>query len=117
MGKVVIDYEKFKDVLGDYLAKNLIDEIISCMNDNLVFIEDIDSKVTITDDGTILGTRLLIDGEDISKETRRIEYVKEAGEAPVLHIEMLATDISISTECIPELPDIYKPYYKRIEPQ
>lgn len=39
MGKVVIDYEKFKDILGDYLAKNLIDEIISCMNDNLVFIE------------------------------------------------------------------------------
>lgn len=41
MGKVIIDYDKFKEVLSDYLSKNLIDEIISSMNDNDVFIEDI----------------------------------------------------------------------------
>lgn len=39
--KVVIDYDGFKDVLGEYLSKSLVDEVISCMNDNLVFIEDI----------------------------------------------------------------------------
>ena len=50
MGKVIIDYEGFKDVLGDYLDKNLIDEIISCMNDNLVFIEDIDEEVSESGD-------------------------------------------------------------------
>lgn len=36
----IIDYEKFKDVLRDYLAESLIDEIISGMNDNDVFEED-----------------------------------------------------------------------------
>lgn len=44
MGKVIIDYENFKDVLRDYLAEHLIEEIISCMNDNNVFIEDIDEE-------------------------------------------------------------------------
>ena len=46
MGKVIIDYEGFKDVLSNYLSKSLIDEVISCMNDNLVFIEDIDEEVS-----------------------------------------------------------------------
>ncbi len=41
MGIVIIDYEKFKDVLRDYLAESLIDEIISGMNDNDVFITDL----------------------------------------------------------------------------
>ena len=46
MGKVIIDYEGFKDVLRDYLAEHLIDEIISCMNDNLVFIADVDEDIS-----------------------------------------------------------------------
>lgn len=46
MGKVIIDYEGFKDVLRDYLAEKLIDEIISCMNDNLVFIADVDEDIS-----------------------------------------------------------------------
>ena len=50
MGKVVIDYEGFKDVLSNYLTKNLIDEVISCMNDNLVFIEDINEEVSGIDE-------------------------------------------------------------------
>lgn len=58
MGKVIIDYEGFKDVLGDYLTKNLIDEIISCMNDNLVFIEDID-EVKPKSDVKKVDTRLM----------------------------------------------------------
>ena len=50
MGKVVIDYEGFKDVLGNYLSKNFVEEVISCMNDNLVFIEDIDEGVSEIDE-------------------------------------------------------------------
>lgn len=49
MGKVVIDYDGFKDVLSNYLAEKLIDEIISCMNDNLVFIADVEEYVSEKD--------------------------------------------------------------------
>ena len=42
MGKVVIDFEKFKECLSDYFTENLISEIIEDMNDNDVFIEDVD---------------------------------------------------------------------------
>ena len=41
MSKVIIDYDEFKDVLRNYLAESLIDEIISSMNDNDVFVADI----------------------------------------------------------------------------
>lgn len=41
MGKVVIDYEGFKEVLRDYLAENLINEMISAMHDTRAAIKEI----------------------------------------------------------------------------
>lgn len=40
--KIVIDYEAFKEVLSDFLADRLVEEFIDNLNDNDVFIEDVE---------------------------------------------------------------------------
>lgn len=74
MGKVVIDYEGFKEVLRDYLSENLIDEIISCMNDNLVFIEDIDEDISEIDDKK--ASTAVITTEEAMRKVKSYKYEK-----------------------------------------
>lgn len=40
--KVCIDFEKFKDVLGEFFTEDMIFTIIGSMNDNDVFIDSVE---------------------------------------------------------------------------
>lgn len=60
--------------------------------------------------------QVFIDGKEV--EVRKASYEISAGNIPVVKLELVGTeDISISaTRINPELPDVYKPFYKKIEP-
>ena len=74
MSKVIIDYENFKDVLREYLAEHLIDEIISCMNDNDVFIENIDEETSGNENNEAFYT--LLTTEEAIREVEKSKYKK-----------------------------------------
>lgn len=60
-------------------------------------------------------TELFIDGKKVNK-VRKIAFEKKAGEAPVVCVDLLATDMEIDGELIPELPEIFKPFYTLKDP-
>ena len=74
MGKVIIDYEGFKDVLRDYLAEHLIDEIISCMNDNDVFIEDLDEAMLKSSDEK--ASTAVMTTEEAKREVKKYKNIR-----------------------------------------
>jgi hypothetical protein len=45
----------------------------------------------------------------------RFSFGRDASktELPILHLDVIGTDMSIDSACIPELPDIFKPFYER----
>jgi hypothetical protein len=64
----------------------------------------------------IFGT-VFVDGKEIN-DVRKVSYeLSIDGSTPVVELELLATDIAIDAKgVIPELPDVFKPFYKKIEP-
>ena len=59
-------------------------------------------------------TNVFIDGQKITG-LRKISFQHESGNsAPVVQMEFLATDMSIDASVIPELPEIFKGFYKQI---
>lgn len=60
-------------------------------------------------------TELFIDGKKVNK-VRKIAFEKKAGEAPVVCVDLVATDMEIDGELIPELPEVFKPFYTLKEP-
>ena len=69
------------------------------------------AKILIESDG--IHGRLYIDGEEV-KDVLCIGYSHEGGRIPVLRVDLLADSVSIDSDLVPQLPDIYKPFYKRI---
>lgn len=60
---------------------------------------------------------VFVDGQKVNG-VRKVSYeLCVDNKAPVLKLELLATDMTIdSNGVVPELPDVFKPFYKRIEP-
>lgn len=61
--------------------------------------------------------KIFVDGQEV-RGVRKASYeLSIDNKAPVLKLELVATDMTIdSNGVIPELPDVFKPFYKRIEP-
>lgn len=61
--------------------------------------------------------KVLVDGKEVDG-VRKVSYeLSVDGKVPVVKLELLGTDVAIDSKgVIPELPDIFKPFYKRIEP-
>ena len=68
--------------------------------------------IEIRTDG-VFGT-VTIDGQEING-VRRLEFVMDAETsghtAPVLRMDLLATDLTIDTYVLPELPEPFKNWY------
>ena len=71
------------------------------------------AKIEIKSNG-FMG-KVFVDGKEI--EVRKASYEISAGNIPVVKLELVGTDeVSISANgVIPELPDVFKPFYKKIE--
>lgn len=70
--------------------------------------------IEINQNGAI--AEIFIDGKKLNG-VRKIGFEYECkNHAPVLKLELLATDMTIDTQVIPELPEVYKGFYKKIEP-
>lgn len=70
--------------------------------------------IEINQDG--ITAEIFIDGKKLNG-VRKIGFEYECkNHVPVLKLELLATDMSIDTQVIPELPEVYKGFYKKIEP-
>lgn len=72
------------------------------------------AHIIIKNDGSIDGTKIFIDGKEV-KGICRVEFMQQGGKFPVVRFEAIADSISIDTCMIPELPEIYKPFYRKIE--
>ena len=73
------------------------------------------AHIIIKNDGSIDGTKIFIDGKEV-EGICRVEFIHQGGKFPVVRFEMTADSISIDTCIIPELTEIYKPFYRKIEP-
>lgn len=73
------------------------------------------AKVEIKQDGC--RTHIILDGKDISRMVQRFSFGMDAtkNETPVLKLDVIATDLSVDSACIPALPDIFKPYCKPVD--
>ena len=71
-------------------------------------------KIKIETTGII--TRIFVDGQEL-KGVRAIEFKHSAdtNRNPVLSIDLIASDMEIDAVLVPELPEIYKPFYKEKE--
>ena len=67
--------------------------------------------IRIETDG--ISSKIYVDGTDITQgvHSYRLEHVP--GELPTLHLEMIGQFISVDATLMPELPDLWKPYYRR----
>lgn len=73
------------------------------------------AHIIIKNDGSIDGTKIFIDGKEV-KGICRVEFMHQGGKFPVVRFETIADSISVDTSMIPELPEIYRPFYRKIEP-
>lgn len=60
---------------------------------------------------------VIVDGQKVNG-VRRVSFdLCVDNKAPVLKLELVATDMVIDSRgVLPALPDIFKPFYKKIEP-
>lgn len=56
-----------------------------------------------------------VDGVQV-KGVKEYRLIHKGGNSPQLQLDIMATNITVETSVVPELPDIYKPFYKKIEP-
>lgn len=67
-------------------------------------------KIEIKQEGTL--TKVFMDGEQIHG-VRGIHYENMgATERPILRLDIIAADMTLDCPVIPNLPDIYKPFYE-----
>lgn len=59
---------------------------------------------------------LIVNGVDISRNVRKYTLTHEAGEIPILTVEMNAINTSVSGGCIAEVPAPWKDFYVPREP-
>lgn len=57
-------------------------------------------------------TEVFVDGKKING-VRKVKFEHGVPNAPVLQLELIATDMAIDTKNIPELPDVFKPFYEK----
>ena len=69
-------------------------------------------KIEIRVDGA--KARIFSDGKEI-QGVRGYELSHYAGGIAELKLDLMATDLTISGNILPELPDVYKPFYVRRE--
>lgn len=67
-------------------------------------------KIEIKNDGVL--TQVKIDGNEI-KGIRRIEFINDINNpaVPIVRLDLLADKATIDSNCVLELPDVYKPFY------
>lgn len=72
-------------------------------------------KIQIKQEGS--KTYIILDGKDISNMVRAFSFEKDASKKglPVLKLDVISTDVSVDGACIPELPEIFKDFYKPIK--
>lgn len=59
--------------------------------------------------------KIFINGERIDG-VKGVSFEHKAGAIPILHIDLLATDMTIDAVTIPILPEIYQPFYELKKP-
>lgn len=69
-------------------------------------------KIEIRQKG--IQTRILIDGKEL-RGVRGFSITQKGGQTPTLRLDLLATDMTIDTACIPALPDVFKNWYTFID--
>ncbi len=65
-------------------------------------------------EGTGRTAKVYADGVEI-KGITKYELIHEALDIPEIKLTLIADEIDVDTHAIPELPDIYKKFYKRID--
>jgi hypothetical protein len=68
-------------------------------------------KIEINTDGII--AHIKVDGNDVCG-VRGYVLTHNAGEIPVLHLDLIATNLTVDGVMLPELPDVFKPFYKEV---
>jgi hypothetical protein len=69
-------------------------------------------KIEISTDG--INAVVRIDGNNVSDKITGYKLRHTAGNIPVLSIDFIATNLTVDGKMVPELPDVLKPFYKRI---
>lgn len=59
---------------------------------------------------------LIVNGVDISRNVRKYTLTHEAGEIPILTVEMNAISVSVGGGCVSEVPEPWKDFYVLKEP-
>ena len=60
-------------------------------------------------------TEVFVDGEKLDG-VRKVSFERKAGTAPILHIDLIATDMTIDAVMIPILPEVFRPFYESKKP-
>lgn len=60
-------------------------------------------------------TEVFVDGEKMHG-VRKVSFGHQAGIAPILHIDLIATDMEVDAYTIPALPEIFQPFYEEKKP-
>lgn len=68
-------------------------------------------KFEISTDGVI--TTIKCDGK-VVKGVRAFALSQKAGEIPILTLDLNATDLSVDGTMLPELPEVFRPFYEEI---
>lgn len=55
-------------------------------------------------------TEVFINGNKVDG-VRKVGFEHDCSHKPVLHLELLATDMAVDCMRVPELPDVSKPFY------
>lgn len=72
------------------------------------------ASIEIKIDGAF--SSIILNGVDISRNIRKYTLTHEAGELPVLTVEMNAISTSVAGGCVPEVPEPWKDFYVPREP-
>ena len=68
-------------------------------------------RIEINTDGIL--TTIKCDGKEI-KGVRGYSLSQNAGEIPVLRLDLNATNLTVDGVMCPELPEVFRPFYKAI---
>lgn len=101
---------KLAEIL-DVSAETLISEEIALKGK----IEEAQSEKTVPPHIVIktnwAKTEIFVDGKKL-ENVRKISFSKDRLKMPVLSIDLLAADVTIDSEVIPELPEVFRDYYE-----
>ncbi len=60
-------------------------------------------------------SKITIDGVDLSEAVTEIRFVHKGGQLPVMEITLAQCDISISNPRIPQLPEVFRTFYRAVD--